>query len=180
MSATAEAPPQEKAEPTESEAPKAYSAWKKAKGGPIRSADDFDDEGRELLVAAHAAKPTMLDTMSQVEAQVLADTTGKGNSKASPAKAKSNGDKPKREVKPKGWRQGTFAPLYEDPTGSIVLASEDGENYRLIGRFPDEDFYSKARAKLKREGFDPDTVTIVTLRARNARRSEPPTSGSGD
>lgn len=143
--------------------------------GNITKDELVSDEERKRF----AEKPGLVGL-----ARYLWVTTGKATAaQETEARAKGKGkaevkDKPKRESKPKGYRHGTFQKFHpvDDPTGAFVWVCKGDplkDPVTYVGRWEDAEFEEKAKAAIKRKGFDPDTVTIVTMRARYAWKSEP-------
>ena len=138
-------------------------------------AEEFDRIEKRNKESGHdaAMRKRIKELAKELGRDVPAWAKGSGSS--------SNGggeSKPKRE---KGWREGTFKHIVKDDelTGSLLLMEVDNPDgnkrrFELLGQLPDDEFYKKARDRVKRNGGDPDTVAVITLRARNARISEAP------
>lgn len=108
-----------------------------------------------------------------------------GGSKEQVAQARAEGKgakavtaKPKGESKPRRerrWREDTTELMTGDIGGAITFAATEdptkGGALTFIGQWEDDEWWDKARAAVKRKGFDPDTCFIVTIRGRYARMS---------
>lgn len=91
------------------------------------------------------------------------------------------GDKPKRVVREKGFREGTFEHFDENLVGALVFVQVEapghgkGTLWKFVDRFDDDGFYEAVQDRLKKSRAypDPDEATILTLRSRSSRISRP-------